>query len=299
MNDQTSPSRPGTIEHQIASLPPLPDTVMRVMEVTNNPESSANDLMKAILPDQSMCVAILKLANSAFYGRPSKVGSVEQAIMVLGFNEVQNIVLAKAALNNFRPVMQKYRAELKQFWEHAFICGLAAKNIAEQLNQEPGPFFMAGLLHDLGKLAILLTFGDRYQPEKYLLHLSTDASIQQERESFTVSHDLVGGHLLKKWQFPKSLITALQYHHSPQKAPGMQAVALIIQLADFLAHMSMQPEKPAEGMLAAELQLKQPGFIGTWKNMKLPWQETTLETWFAFLEVDRKHGSAVLDILAA
>ena len=292
-----NPSRPGSIEQQLESLPPLSHTVARVMEVTNNPESSANDLMKAILPDQSMCVAILKMANSAFYGRPNKVSSVETAITVLGFNEVQNIVLSKAAMTSFKPVIQKNRQQLQGFWEHAFTCGLAAKNIAEQLNQKPGLFFMAGLLHDLGKLAMLFAFGDNYHPDENLLHLSTEKSLENELAAFKVSHDLVGAHLLKKWQFPGNLLTALQYHHSPQKAPALRPLPLIVQLADFLSHMYKLPQKPTEEILKSELRRLLPAFEENWLDMKLPWQEITLETWFAFLKMDRDHGSDVLDIL--
>ena len=84
--------------NQIDSFPALPATVNRVIEITGNPESSANDLMQAILPDQSMCIAILKLANSAFFGRPRKVASIEEAIVVLGFQEIRNIILTQAVL---------------------------------------------------------------------------------------------------------------------------------------------------------------------------------------------------------
>ena len=84
-----------SIEKQIESLPPLPITVSRVMEALADTDCSANNLVKAILPDQAMCMAILKIANSVLYGRPKRVSSLETAVMVLGFNEVQSIVLGK------------------------------------------------------------------------------------------------------------------------------------------------------------------------------------------------------------
>lgn len=299
MHDLKQTPQSPSIEQQIEALPPLPDTVAKVMNVVDDPESSANDLMKAILPDQPMCLAILKLANSAYYGRPAKVNSIEKAITVLGFSEVQNIVLGKAAINAFKPVISKYQQELRSFWDHSFTCGLAAKNIAEQLNQQPGPFFMAGLLHDLGKLAILLTYDDSYQPEEWLQQLTTTHQLRKEQENFTFDHAAIGGIILKKWQFPASLVVALQHHHSPQQAPAMREIAHIIQLADFLAHMYELPEKPTEQTLKARLQQDLPEFEMSWREHKLPWQEITLETWLAFLKVDRDHGSAVLDILAA
>jgi len=299
MQQQTANRHPRTLEEQIEALPPVSDTVNRVMEVVNDPESSSNDLMKAVLPDQAMCLAILKLANSAFYGRQAKVNSIETAITVLGFSEVQNIVLGKAALTAFKPVIRKYQQELQSYWDHCFTCGLAAKNIAEQLNQPPGPFFMAGMLHDLGKLAILLTYGDRYEPDKRLHRFSSETTIREEKQEFSISHDTIGGYIMEKWQFPQSLIIALQHHHAPAQAPKMQKLAMIIQLADFLAHMYAQPEELAPPDLMAELNHSLPDFVSNWQQQQLPWQETTLETWYAFLKVDRAHGNAVLDILAS
>jgi len=299
MSDVKGTIQPPSIEQQIQALPPLPDTVAKVMAVVDDPESSANDLMKAILPDQPMCLAILRLANSAYYGRQAKVNSIEKAITVLGFSEVQNIVLGKAALSAFKPVIGKYQHALRSFWDHAFTCGLAAKNIAEQLNQQPGPFFMAGLLHDLGKLALLLTCGDRYQPEQWLQHLSTVDRLNREKDNFKLDHATIGGIILKKWEFPASLVIALQHHHAPQHAPALKEVAYIVQLADFLSHMYELPERPNEQTLKARLQQDLPEFESSWKEHRLPWQDVTLETWLAFLKVDRDHGSAVLDILAA
>lgn len=290
-------AKPMSIEQQIESLPPLSDTVARVMEVINDPESSANDLVKAVLPDQAMCVAILKIANSVLYGRPKKVSSVETAIMVLGFNEVQNIVLGKAALTAFKPIMKKYEAELKVFWDHSFTCGLAARIIAEHINQSPGQFFIAGLLHDIGKLAMLLAFGENYQPAKWLVGYSSTARLEEEKETFKVTHDQIGSRLLQRWQFPNALINALYYHHVPRKAEKSMGFPMIIQMADFLAHMNGEQERPDEQTLKTVLDDYLPDFVEQWQGLKLPWEDITLETWFAWVKVDREHGGAILDIL--
>ncbi len=122
--------------------------------------------IQAILPDRSMCVAILKIANSALYGRSERVNSLETAIMVLGFNEVRNIVLGRSVVTAFGRC-KKNKAAIDQFWDHSFTCGLAAKTIAEHLGlSSPGQFFVGGLIHDIGKLAMLLTFPDEYSPDQ-------------------------------------------------------------------------------------------------------------------------------------
>ena len=294
----STPSIPVPIEKQIESLPPLPATVAEVLAVVNNPDSSANDLVKAILPDQSMCIAILKIANSALYGHQKQVSSLEAAVMVLGFNEVQNIVLAKATVQTIKPALRAWEEELKPFWDHSFTCGLAARIIGESINLPSGPFFVAGLFHDIGKLAMLLGLGEKYDIGKYLSGLTTAEMLKAEKETFSFSHDQIGSRLLQRWQFPDSLVTALHYHHSPDKAPKMSGYPLVVQLADFLSHMYARPESPDEQTLKTCLKTSMPDFETQWRKMNLPWEEITLESWFAWLKVDRANGSAVLDILA-
>jgi HD-like signal output (HDOD) protein len=292
-------SRQPSIDKQLEALPPLPITVARVMEVTANPLSSANDLMKAILPDQAMCVAILKIANSVLYGRPKKVASLETAIVVLGFDEIRNIVLGKAAVTTFRDVLKTRHKELENFWDHAFTCGLAARIVAEHLGLQSGQFFIAGLLHDFGKLAMLLAFDQRYDPGRWFTEISTPGMLSAEMDSFSTTHAEVGSRLLQHWQFPDTLISSLRYHHAPGQAGKLVGYALVVQLADFLAHCCRHPERLDERFLKELLQRDLPGFLENWQQRKLPWEETTLEYLFAWLKVDREHGSSILDILAS
>ncbi|MGB3212741.1 MAG: HDOD domain-containing protein [Desulforhopalus sp.] len=288
-----------SIEKQLESLPPLPITVTKVMQVTNNPESSANDLLKAILPDQTMCIAILKIANSVLYGRPKRVSSLETAIMVLGFNEIQNIVLAKAAVTAFKPTSAAHGRTISVFWDHAFTCGLAARIIGEHINQPSGQFFIAGLLHDIGKLAMLLAFGENYNTSKWLYGLSTNQKLEQEKQAFSITHDIVGSRLLQRWQFPDNLITALHYHHTPQRSSKMRGYPLVIQLADFLAFMYCRPGNQDEKTLKTSLHKHLPSFEDQWHKQNLPWEDITLEALYAWLKVDMGNGSGILDILAS
>lgn len=290
--------KPIPIEQQIESLPPLPITVTNVLSVNNNPESSANDLVKAILPDQTMCIAVLKIANSVLYGRPKKVSSLETAVTVLGFNEVQNIVLAKAAVQSFQPIFKTHPEDLNTFWDHSFTCGLAARIVGEHINLPSGQFFVAGLLHDIGKLAMLLAFGKKYDTSKWLSGINSAALRQEEQKTFAITHDVVGAKLLHRWQFPDNLVTALRNHHNPADAEKLQGYPLVIQLADFLSHMYRLPEKPNEHTLKTALANCLPDFQKQWRAMHLPWEDITLESWFAWLKVDRENGSAILDILA-
>ncbi|MEE4240807.1 MAG: HDOD domain-containing protein, partial [Desulfopila sp.] len=191
---------------QIDALPSLPAIVSNVMQVTGDPESSANDLMHAIVPDQSMCAAILKIANSAFFGLPREVASLEKAVMVLGFQEVKNIVLGKAVFNSFKELNSANKKCIDSFWEHSFTCGLAAKVLAERFKLAPSEMFIAGLIHDIGKLAMLLTFPNIYSHLLTALEGNRLHNREKEIDLFFISHDEVALRILQRWLFPTRLI---------------------------------------------------------------------------------------------
>lgn len=293
-------SRYDKIEQRIDAFPPLPATVATIISITDNPESSVRDLIQAILPDQSMCVAILKIANSALYGRSQKVSSLETAIMVLGFNEVRNIVLGRAVVTAFGAIFKTHKAAIDQFWDHSFTCGLAAKTIAEHLSlSSPGQFFAGGLIHDIGKLAMLLTFPDEYSPAEWLTGFSSTEKLLAERRAFSISHDEVGARLLKRWHFPETLLAAIGYHHTPKIAPKYKGFPLLIQLADLLSFLCCNQDLLADRELFAAIPQYLPDFEQQWCEQHLPWDAFTLEAWFAWLKIDRSHGSAIMSILSS
>ncbi len=146
-----------------------------------------------------MCVAILKVANSALYGRPKEVSSLETAVMVLGMNEVRNLVLSQAVVSSMHRLLQKNKAELDSFWDHSFTCGLAARNIAGDMNVPSGDFFIGGLIHDIGKLAMLLIFPEDYNPTQWLNTYSDTSTLIQEEKLFTLPHPSIGSRILERW----------------------------------------------------------------------------------------------------
>ncbi len=287
------------IEKKIHDFPSLPTAVAEVMKVTNNPESSAKDLTQAILPDQSMCVAILKIANSVLYGRPKKVSSLETAIMVLGFDEIQNIVLSKSVISSFGGIFKKNNAAIIDFWDHSFTCALAARVIADHLNlSSPGQFFIGGLIHDIGKLAMFLTFPEEYPTEKWLTGFSDTERLEMERAEFSITHDEVGSRLLRKWNFPEHLLTAIEFHHSPKKATKYIGFPSLIQLADALAFLCCNPEEIGDLDMKLAIKKLLPAIEEQWTSQELPWGEIRLEAWFNWIQIDREHGSSILSILA-
>ncbi len=225
-----------TIMNTIDSFPVLPSVVTRVMEITADPDSSIDDLMRVIQTDPSLTASILKIANSALFGHVMAVASLQEALMILGFNEIQNIVLTKAVFNSFKQINTHKWFDIRRFWEHSFLCGLAAKIISSKTPLAKNELFISGLIHDIGKLVIYLS-----QPEdfKRIVEASFELNFrttEAEKKIVGITHEEIGASLLKRWMFPQNLLTAVEFHHRPENATQMTSFAIVIFLADYIAH---------------------------------------------------------------
>ncbi len=231
--------KPANIQHlvsQIHSFPPLPAVVNKILQLTNDPESSVEDLMEVIRMDPAMASAILKIANSVFYGIIGGVSTLQHALTVLGFAEIQNIILSKAIFNSFKEFRKS--SEIKVFWKHSFNCGIAAKHLITQagFKKENNEFFVAGLIHDIGKLIIHLIYSDQHPEMNFISGERLMDSEKSEVAHLDLSHSQVGQVLLNSWIFPQTLVNAVGFHHNPLKAGEDFRFPMITFLADFLSH---------------------------------------------------------------
>jgi HD-like signal output (HDOD) protein len=287
------------INSQINSLPALPATVAKVMAVTANPESSANDLMQVVLPDQTMCSTILKVANSALFGIPRGVSTIERAVVVLGHEEIRNIVIGKAIFSSFPKLSQENKNTVSLFWEHAFTCGLAAKIIGDHLNLPPSEFFIAGLIHDIGKLVMLMAFPTDYPILQELSNPCNLDNSAEEHAKFTGSHDKVGLQLAERWLLPEQLCMAIGFHHSPQKSPSFRQYPLIVQVADILSliycHSESMESKDVEKIFVDFL----PETSTMWQENNLSWKAENIGLWFDLLQQHRENDQEILSAFSS
>lgn len=238
-----------TLVARINSMPTLPTVALRVIEITANPESSANDLMEIISPDVSLTTKILKIANSPFYGLTREISSLQHAVTVLGFKEIRNLVISTVAFESFKNLNQGGKFDISKFWRHSFYCALAAKVIAVNLKIESSELFVAGLVHDIGKLAMYVTF-----PSEFMMQLEIMnplrikyTSFEAEKDVFGMTHDEVGMKLLKKWMFPENMLIAVGYHHRPLEADKNSLFPIIVHIADILTHVYEMQDEDEEG----------------------------------------------------
>ncbi len=263
------------ITSRIDSLPALPTIVNKVMQVTADPESSANDLMKVISQDQSLSTAILKMANSAFFGMTRKVTSLQLAVSVLGFKAIQNLVLARSVFKSFKGIGSKNHFNMRAFWEHSFVCGLSAKVIAAEIKGNKDDLFVAGLIHDIGKLVIFMALPIKFAEIVKMSGAVASKTFDVEKQVVGITHDEIAMSLLSRWLFPEELVTAVGFHHRPNEA-GQSQLALAIHAADLLTHISDSKDDEEE-FTRLKNELYSPKIIELFQSHKIEWNESSLE----------------------
>jgi len=217
---------------RLGSLPPV---FHRLVDVVNDPRSSATDMAEVIANDTDLSARLLRLVNSTFYGLRAKVDTITRAVTIIGSNQLVSLAMG-AVMTTFFKGLPNSIVDMRSFWEHSVACGVAARLLAS-LHRMPNTerFFVAGLLHDIGRLAVY-----RLLPEHslYMLTESRRRGISMramEREVLGFSHDRLGGRLLKEWRCPVSLERNVALHHTPGSGHGGLESA-IINVADILAH---------------------------------------------------------------
>ena len=270
-----------------------------MLQVTADPESSANDLMQVILPDPPMCTAILKIANSAFFGLPREIHTIERAVMVLGFDEIRNIILGKAVFNSFKELNGLNKKKIENLWQHSFDCGLAAKILAERVDLSPSEMFLAGLIHDIGKLAMLITFPTLYSHMFVQQQDTLTGQVEQEIELFYIGHDDVAGRILNKWMFPHSLLSAVGYHHRVESAPAPAILASTIQISDILAHLISNQDALPVTAYRKTMQSIRPDIFDIWEKHEFPCDNEEIKIWIELLLESREKDTAIFSIFSA
>ena len=247
------------------------------MEITADPNSSANDLTKVILPDISLSTKLLKMANSTFFGATRGVNSLQHAITVLGFKEVRNLVISAVVFESFMKIEKDGNYDIGKFWKHSFVCGLAAKIIATELKKVSNEFFVAGLIHDIGKLVIYITLPNEFlKLVKATRHLKLKfMAFETEKRVIGMTHDEVGMRLLKKWMFPESLLTAIGFHHRLQETEKKSLLPVVVHIADIFAHLyEMQTVVEVDDPLKTETLF--PDIIKLAQSYEIEWDESDL-----------------------
>ncbi len=216
-------------------MPSIPQIIVRVREISEDPRSSVADLANIILSDHALTSRILKIANSAFYAEyANRVSTITQAITLMGFRTVQNVVISLAMFDAM-DTFSRHKFDFRQFWTHSLATGVIGKMIAAAARYKvPEEAFIAGFMHNIGVAILAVVF-----PEEEALVLKKiergEEQITAEKSIFGIDHGEVGGWLARKWNLPALLARPIMEHHRrglPSRQRNSNCLVDYIYVAD-------------------------------------------------------------------
>ncbi len=210
-------------------IPTLPSVAAEIMHVANNPMTSATDVSDIIHKDQALTTKVLKLVNSAFYGFPGKIKTIQHAVVIIGFNKVKNIVMA-ASLFDMTKGKDEKLLNIPNFWTYSLTTAIAAQATIKHIDPKisPDDVFVAGLIHSIGTLIL-----DQVFPKEYTEVLAKRKEndydiISLEKEELGFTHMQAGEWATEKWELPQVLRSCIRYYPTPTLAKShFEAVAAV------------------------------------------------------------------------
>lgn len=227
------------ILQSISELPPFPMVIQRTLQLIDDPQSSAQDVVDVIQYDQSITMDVLRLCNSAYFGLRRDVHSLREALVMIGFNQLLEIILSREGARLYGKPCTGYDLSQGELWRHSVACALLSKIIAKRLNKETSPaHFTAALLHDIGKMVLSNFLKDYLEEIRDLTQKKQLSFVEAEREVLGIDHAELGGKITEQWGFPKVIVSAVWYHHTPFLTQENHEMVQLIYMCDMVALMT-------------------------------------------------------------
>jgi HD-like signal output (HDOD) protein len=203
---------------KVNSFATLPEVTGKIIATVEDPKSTAGTLHKIVSHDPALVTRIMKVVNSAFYGLPGQIGSIERAIVLLGLNAIKNIAVAASLGQLFRGAKLCEGFTAKDLWTHCIAVGVTARELAKQMKMPVADeAFLAGMIHDVGLLISLQTAPEQLRQVCETAKTSDRAFIELEKEIMGMDHQQLGSCLAEQWRFPKNCQLVAGHHHQPAR----------------------------------------------------------------------------------
>jgi len=232
------------ILNRLHQLPSIPAVVQELIVSFDNPEIDSQHLAQKIGQDQALAAKVLRVANSAFYGLPRQVGSIQEAVVVLGFSTVRSLVLSAGIIDAFSTASAS-GIDRKKYWQRSMATAIYARAVAKCLRQDGEMAFSAGLLHDIGIMVLDVCDHERFAALWQSTQAGEDGLIEAERAALGFDHAELGAEVARRWKFPPAIEEAIRSHYQNEHS-SFQMLTGIVQLAALLARFSEEEEAAAD-----------------------------------------------------
>lgn len=218
----------------------MPVVLVRIIDITRNPDSDPHRLAEAVMSDQSLTSRVLRLANSAYFRRRQQVETVSEAILTLGFNYVRNLAASATVIDALFPRKAFAGFDWQSMWTHSVTVAIAAETIStfKSGTQRRGDeaAFVAGLLHDIGKLLVAYTLPIKFLSIIEACHKTGKDMVELEKDFIGTNHAYLGLQLGEEWGLPESLVQGIGWHHAPECAFEYADLAKAVHAGNLLAN---------------------------------------------------------------
>lgn len=233
-------SKTEKVLQNVSTLPSIPEVMFEVTKLLDDPGTSTTALSKIIGKDQGLVTKILSIANSPLYGLSRRVSTIDYAIIILGYQEIKNMVIALSMMEAFKNKNDRV-LNYKDFWVHSILTGSAARRLAVDFKYaNAGEAFVAGLLHDLGISVIHKYFHSTFLKIIEEVKEKEISFFAAEENQMGLTHQEIARYLADHWNFPTPLTDAITDHHTPSKAKGDKKLAAIIHVADYMVNKQVE-----------------------------------------------------------
>ncbi len=237
------------IVRRVDELPALPQNAHQVIKLTEDPKSTVTDLSAAISRDQALSAKVLRMANSAYYGYARRIFTISDAVLILGYGTIRNLVMAASVYNVMDRELPGYVLARGELWKQSIVAALLARKLARKCEfDNPEKAFVAGLMHDIGKIILNTYMADAYTVIIEKVNTERIPFMTAEEEVLGFNHAIVGGKVAEKWNLPEELVESISLHHEPRAARVAPALTAIAHLTD-VACMTMGIGLGGDGLL--------------------------------------------------
>jgi putative nucleotidyltransferase with HDIG domain len=221
----------------LKSFPSMPGAAVKLLALIDDPEISVDRIEKILRQDAGLTANLLKLANSAYFGIPSKVGSVRRAVLLLGLKRLIQMVIASCVSAIMDKPVPGYDLPPGELWRHSLAVTVAAEGLVKELKIEAAEeVFTAALLHDVGKLVLGEFVADDFNKIDNVLSPEITFETAEDMVLGT-NHADIGARILNQWSLPPGIVNAVRWHHDPDSAEQSDLTLDIVHVADVLCLM--------------------------------------------------------------